>query len=131
MIIFTNKFLDIELNKEKSLFIWSWKADTNYMTPEELFEYCQIIADNIMLYECQYLISDGTNMQFIITPEYQEKIFKIIAPVVSFVKKFAHILPSEFVANIAARQIWEEDHKGTYVEKYFSSLEEAKEWLFQ
>jgi len=101
------------------------------MNPKELFEYCQIIADNIMLHQCQYLISDGTDMQFIITPEYQEKIFKIIAPVVGFVKKFAHILPQEFVANIAARQIWEEDHKGAYAEQYFASLKAAKDWLFE
>ena len=128
--IFDDKFLTLELDSEKSIFIYTWKATSEDLTLDELLRESKIILSSFLESRAEYIIGEDTNFRYAISPAVQVEMNKSILSVLNRtqVKKFAHVESTETITQLGITQFFDENADKIYEDKYFDKLKDAMEW---
>lgn len=128
--IYDNKYLRFDLDTEKSIFMYTWKATSEEITLEELFVEGKRILEAVLQSKVRSFISHDTDFKFPLIPEVQVEINKSILTHLnnSTIKKFAHVNSTEIITQLSVEQFFDENVNKTYEDKYFDNLEDAINW---
>ena len=130
--IFENKYLILNHDEEKSVFMYTWKSTSEDLEEKELLIEAQKILENVLKSKCQNIIGNDTDFKFPMSPDLQEELNNAILTNLNggAIKKFAHVISTDFIAQLSAEQFHEENTKKTYEDEFFGTLEEAKKWIY-
>jgi len=131
MEIYKSEFWTISFDNETKIICPTWYPEsvslTDVLYREEMLNYTDIVEQ----YKPQKALIDNTLFGFPITPELQEwtnnELFPRILAV--GVKRVALIMPQELLTQFGLEQVMEEAHGLEFETRYFSDLENGKEWL--
>ena len=130
-ILLENDYFILEQEKENSIFIYAWKSNSENLKLKGFLAEAQKILEIALKSGCTSIIGNDTELNFSMPPELQVQINKtVITKLNGVINYFAHILSKDYILQLAAEQLFEENTEKTYEEKYFHSLEEAKEWIY-
>ncbi len=131
MIIFNNKYVEFNFDKENSIFRMNWKTKTENASQEDFKAWNREVVENIELYNPKNVLSDNRNYLFIIVPELQEwSVVNIFVPMQKAgVRKLAMLLSPELFAQVSLEQFADEYGKDDIVVKYFNDENQATNWL--
>ena len=129
-IIHTSDYLTLELDVNKPILMATWKEETSEMSKEKFMNEGAVIIQNALKNKVSNIIGNNTNFRFAITPDMQEKMSKNSLAKInnSSIKKFAHIASAEVIAQLSVEQLFEENSKKTYLDKYFDNVDDAIKW---
>lgn len=104
------------------------------MTDEQAKEIWIEYASFICKYKPKNICTNGQNFNFVIIPEMQEWLDKNVSKVAvenGLIKK-ANIVSSDFFAQVAIQQLFEEKNSlGRFKIEYFDNEEDAKDWILK
>lgn len=127
---FSNEFIDIKVDLNKSLFTWKWKKKSAELSESEFLKFAEIVAKEAVLNKCAYILDDAVEFMFPVNPELQEKVGKeMIVLINPFVKKMAHVYSVDLLTSLTQDQLWAENTERKYHEEFFSNIKEAEKWL--
>ena len=130
-LLLENDYFILEQEKENSIFIYAWKSNSENLKLKDFLAEAQKILEIALKSGCTSIIGNDTELNFSMPPELQVQINKtVITKLNGVINYFAHILSKDYILQLAAEQLFEENTEKTYEEKYFYSLEEAKEWIY-
>ena len=129
--IYENDYLHIQVDEEKSLYLYKWKDIGKEMELSVFLHEASKLLENFINNPCKYTIADSTKLQVIIPPVVQEKMNKNILEKLNntTLKKYAHIISSDLITELSQEQMFSENIKKTYEDKYFKTIEEANDWF--
>ena len=130
--IFENEYLIFNHDEEKSIFLFIWKSESENLTKEKFVKEAQMILEIGLKLKCKYIIENNTNFKFPMSPDLQEEMNKSILTNLngSIITKLAHVISKDFISQLSSEQFYDENINKTYEDKFFETLEEAKEWIY-
>lgn len=129
--IYENDYLIVKIDKSKSIYYWEWKEKSEELNNETFMMQGTKLLEEFLKSNCTRLISNALNSRFPISPALQEVLAKQLLSVLNGkVDKVAHVLAKELIVGLSTEQTWEEN-KSTYQDKFFYTLEEALEWIYE
>ncbi len=129
--IYENDYLIVKIYKSKSIYYWEWKKKSEELNNETFMMQGTKLLEEFLKSNCTRLISNALNFRFPISPALQEVLAKQLLSVLNGkVDKVAHVLAKELIVGLSTEQTWEEN-KSTYQDKFFYTLEEALEWIYE
>lgn len=116
--MFTNWFIETADMDEKEFIIEmeAWLETTSKVKPEKIYDYC-------------------VNFVYPISPDEQVWMAHLLNPkwIALGVKKYAHIVPEEFITNLSVEQMFDEFFQmnlpNQFEISHFSNEQVAKNWL--
>jgi hypothetical protein len=130
--IFSNEFLMVQLDEQYNVLYWEWTTRDQEFTDEQFLSHCHILLDYVLDFHCAYLLENAYNSRFKISVELQEKFAnEILIHLNDVVKKMAVVNSSELVTSMSNEQWYDEVDDKQFTDRYFSSLDEAKRWLYK
>jgi len=129
--IFENNYLTIELDSEKSIFIYTWTSESENFSIEALFTEANRVLTTALENDVRNVIANDLDFKFCITPDLQTKINETMLAKLNNtkIKKFAHIMSSEFISQLSVEQLFQENVYKTYEDRYFDNLSSALAWI--
>jgi len=129
----STKFTFRQFITEKQQVNSKWLASTKNMTMEEFKKEMLDICEYYLDIKPKKLLSDATEMAFLVTPDLQEWVASTISPqfVKAGIKKVAFLVPKEIFAQVALEQMGDEskNNKVPLAVQYFDNKEKANFWL--
>ncbi len=134
MNVHESQYVSRFIDEENQLVISTWLETTENMTTREFKEEMQSLADLIKEKKIKFVLSITKELRFTIVPELQQWILDVIAPqfIEAKIEKQAIIIPQEFIAQLSMEQTIDdvENINHHHQSKFFSEIEDAKNWLF-
>lgn len=132
--VYKGRFMYIEYDKANSVLFSRWD-NSDKMTEDdfrtEMIEYRDFASKN----KVQNYLVDNTAMYFAISPALQVWVNENVFPFTMHpeVRKFAMVMPEDFIAQIALEQTIEEGEKtiGAVKTRYFDTLAKAQTWILE
>jgi len=130
--LFKSKFVSIDYSKEKELLSAKWTGNDEDLDDATLKSLFLKFADFIKFYKPQLIITDEVDRKIPYSIELQNWIANTTANAAISIglKRFAIVLPKEFIAELSTEQTVEELPTIPFELKFFQSIEEAYSWLF-
>jgi 6-pyruvoyl-tetrahydropterin synthase len=132
--IYKSPNLIIEYDPENKMIITTWIVkDLNFTTEDfkrELMHYLDAVQGR----EVHSFLIDTREYNFPLTPEISQWIIENITPKLeqAGVKKFAYVLPKEFVSRIGVELLIDEAQKESkIIRRFFEDYDQAKQWLIK
>jgi hypothetical protein len=114
----------------------TWHEHTRDMTEEDFRKEMLLWAEIVQLKKPIYLVDDCRKFFYTIAPLAQKWSAQLQNQtlVKCGLKKYAHIAPEEFIANLATMQYFDEFFEmklpGQFPVEHFSQIQAAEHWLF-
>jgi len=130
--LFKSKFVNIDYSKEKELILAQWSGNDEDLDEENLKSLILKFADFIKFYKPQLIVADEAERKIPYHIELQKWIANTTASAAISIglKKFAIVLPIEFIAGLSTEQTVEELPTIPFELKIFQNIEEAYSWLY-
>lgn len=129
--LFQNKYVTLSYDSQKSFFLMVFKRETEYLTTEQYKADMLKCADFMRNNPHNRFLTDLTYFYFILNSELQrwinQEAFNYPEPPDY---RTAVVVSSDFVSQIGVEQMAEERPNADRTIQYFTTLEEAKKWLF-
>ncbi len=108
-----------------------WKDYTAQMNAEQFVAECKEQIHLFASNNASKLYSDSRSFNYPISPDQQAWLDNELLPqlIASGITKWALIYPEEFIAQLSVNQLLEEENSQTVNINFFSSTNEAEEWL--
>lgn len=135
-LISKSKFADRFYDDTKYLIKSVWKPSTEFMTESAYKQEMLSAVEQVRKYPSTYFLVYAQQFKYIISPELQLWTAELIAaPIAKLgVRRFAYIVPDEFIAALSVEQTIQESNSLALDRKYefyyFSEEKEAIRWLF-
>lgn len=127
--LYESKYKTTYYEPELSLItnIWTPEDMVDEKFQEEILGWVELVEK----YKPKFLIADTSNFGYAVGIEMQEWTNTQVFPrlIAAGVKKFAIVESKEMLAQLSLEQTMEEEDTGAFMHKFFSSIDEAKEWL--
>ena len=126
--IFESKFKKTSFDSAKALMINTWTdaemTDDDFKT--EILSWAELVEK----YKPSKMIADTTKYNYLNTPESQTWTGTVIFPrlISAGMKKFAIIIPTDILKQMALEQTMDEEKSGTLATSYFDSISKAEQW---
>ena len=130
-IAYEDDYLFLQKDTAKSLYVYSWKPPHKDLSLEEFSIKAAKILEVALESNIKYVIANGPDFALAIPPELQEELNKNLLHKINgtIIKKVAHVVARDIFSQVSVSQLFDENIKKTYQEKYFDSYEEAEEWV--
>jgi hypothetical protein len=131
MEVYKSNTLTIEIDKDNSILFYQWNAQSEYLSQENFLIEAQRIHDEILENKVYNVLADDRNFFYTVVPEIQEFLAKHLLTSLNKhgLKKFAHVQSSEMIAQLSVEQVFEENTEAVYIDKYFDTIDNAKNWI--
>lgn len=136
LFILDNAFQTIEYDTQNDIIYNKWKPSTEQMTTEEYKTHLTLLLREGDTRHTKYVLSDATEMKFMILPELQ--IWGAIAIAESIerngnFKKCAIIQSVDIFVQVGLQQMMEEEQANVtpFQIQYFNDMEKAKIWILK
>jgi hypothetical protein len=128
--VLESEYFILEQDKAQSIFIVTWKSSSENINPVDLPQHAGKIISTIIQGGFQYFIANDVEFKVPITPEIQDKLnANLVNKLNGVIKKFAHVSSSEMISQLSLEQLFDENKKHSYEDRFFSTLEEALSWV--
>jgi hypothetical protein len=134
--IYESKYSQHQFDAEKNTLYSNWFTSTGDMTSEEFKSEMKAWLKATETTKPEKIYDYCVNFVYPIIPEEQVWMAHLLNPnwIEYGVKKYAHIVPIEFIINLSVEQMFEEfflmNLPNQFEIKHFSVEAEAQEWLF-
>ncbi len=132
MEIFRSRYQVHHYQDDDKMLYNVWTTETVNMNGEIFKEQEKSLLDNIASFKPKYILSDGRDFNFPISPIMQqwmnEEAQKIYQGAQT--QRIAIVLPIEFISQLSVTQFFDAIEPNQTETRYFSSINEAKHWLF-
>lgn len=132
-IIKETEFATYHYFSAKKLFIYEFKSATERMTTEQFQEFILETRQLSGYLKPHYIIGNALNQLFIVDPGIQQWVVTQLGTEWSGngLKKYAHIIASDFVAGLSAEQTVRTNNEipNTFEIKLLKSMQEALDWI--
>lgn len=130
---FENDFVSITYEEERSFISFIYKPSDKEIEDEDFRHNMTVYGDIALEHKPIRLLVDTQKGTYTVPPETQEWVAKVIAPKTISLKKMAFLVHPDIFAQVATEQMMEEEGIIDKYEapRYFQSLEEAEDWLFE
>jgi hypothetical protein len=131
MEVYKSSTLTIGIDKDNSILFYQWDAQSEYLSQEDFLREAQIIHDEILKNEVYNVLADDRNFFYPVVPEIQELLAKHLLTSLNKhgLKKFAHVQSGEMISQLSIEQLFEENIDAVYIDKYFDTIDNAKDWI--
>lgn len=137
--LYKSKYAQHLYGEEESTLYTDWFKETEYMTKEDFKIEMEAWLEASKKVNPKKIYDYCTNFIYPINPEEQVWMAHLLNPgwIQVGVKKYAHIVPEEFIANLSVEQMFEEFDKmnldNQFEIRHFADnkSEEDKKWLFE
>lgn len=128
--IFEDEFIIFEIDFYKSIYKFIWKPQSENLTLEKLFEYAKRSLSTVQQYNIKNVIAVNTDFNFAVVPKVQEELNKSIFTALNngSVCKFAHVISPDLIVQLSLEQMYDDNIKKTYEDKYFDNMNDAIKW---
>ncbi len=128
--IFDNEYIKLEMDLQKSLYIYTWKPESEFMTIENMFEYAKISFDTVKMYSIRNVIASGKDFKFPVVPAIQDKLNESIFNALNkgSIRKFAHVVSRDILSRMSLEQLFDDIKEKTFQDMYFEDLSQAIAW---
>ena len=130
--VYKGRFIYIEYDGASSVMFSKWN-NSDQMTEDDFRSEMIKYKDFALANKVQNYLVDNTEMYFAISPTLQIWVNENIFPFTMHpeTRKFAIVMPEDFIAQISLEQTIEEGEKtiGTVQTRYFDTLEKAQTWI--
>ncbi len=136
-VLHESKYAAHQYDEETNTLYSEWFVETKDMKDEEFKEAMEVWLKVSQQVRPEKIYDYCCNFIYPITPENQIWMAHLLNPgwIGAGVKKYAHIVPEEFIANLSVDQMFEEFSlmrlDNQFEIKHFSDEEKAKSWLFE
>ncbi len=132
--IYKDKYVEIFIGIDRSLIFDVWQEDSINMEEEDFKEIMYVWRDTILRHQICLALTDTRNMNYPVTPDLQDWISgEITNPVYKKgFEKQAFVMPQAFIQKLVIEQVVDEASivsKNIESSRYFTTIEEAEEWL--
>jgi len=130
--LFKNELNQITYDEERSTISYIYFSDPEEKLTDEGFKKTMIFyGEMVQQYKPERLFVDFGDSPFIITPELQEWTAKEVAPMTMCLRKLAFVVSTDIFSHVSTEQMMgEEGIAENYDPRYFTSVDEAKAWLW-
>ncbi len=129
-ILHKDQFSEMLFDEQKGIFYHNMFPETKNMEEEDFKEMLITWKNFVNLYKADKATIDSKNLFFPMTPEIQQWIVdEINAKVTIENTKTAFLMPEDFILTLAAEQYIDEANDTGRETRYFSTIEEAEDWL--
>jgi hypothetical protein len=130
--LINNKFASVFYFEDTKLYKTTWTEKTSDMTELEMKTEIETTAKLLVEYKPLYFLADDSKREYIYNVESQKWVANTLANacIMAGVKKFAIIMPLDFITELSTEQTAEEAPELPFRLKFFKSEQEAMEWLF-
>ncbi len=128
-----NNYYEVQFDKDKLLISGSWKEGTENMTEKELRDTVEMVIEQILKHKPGYFSTDDRKRAYVYSLETQKWVAQRYAQACINValKKFALILPTDFISQLSTEQTVDEAGSLPFDLRYFDSTSEALQWFDQ
>ena len=131
MEVFNNQFLKISYDAENKICIGEWTKATEHASSDEFKQWNDELVQKIKQNKSTSFLGNTLDYQFIISPELQEwsskNVFGKFAA--AGITKMALIVTDGVFQQISLEQLVDEYEGGNIETKYFTNMDNAKQWL--
>jgi len=137
-LLHQSNFAKHEYDTENQILYSDWFPETEHMTVDDFKYEVQRWGEISKGIPLTYIYDDCCNFLYTINPEEQVWMAHQLNPiwVAAYVKKYAHIVPKEFITSLAVEQLFDEffamNLENQFELKHFGNdqTKEAYQWLF-
>lgn len=128
---FESKYLNISWCEEFLYLFIDWQPESSQMKEVNFKDQIKGERAAVDKFSPKYIIANTIDFGFPITPDLQEWHNNFLFPIFKKVgiKKLAIIVSKDLFAQISIEQMMEENKEINMVTRYFTSFEEAKDWM--
>lgn len=128
---YNSEYLTINYNKSLSLIEFRWKPQSAELSDDIIKSEFLKEVELCEKYNPKNLLINTKDFQYVITPELQEWTDNSIFPkyIEAGVKQIAIVVGEDIFANVSVEQTMDEENASTIQSEYFTSEEDAIEWL--
>ncbi len=130
--VYKSRFMYIEYDEANSMMLSHWD-NSDQMAEDDFRSEMIVYKDFAFTHKVQNYLVDNRIMYFAISPALQVWVNENIFPFTMHpqAKKFAIVMPEDFIAQIALEQTIEEGEKtiGAVQTLYFDTLDKAQNWI--
>lgn len=134
MIIYKSKYKQLSFDAERQEVLYVMKPKTEELDDKTHRKEVTRATQAMQKHKVKFVICDFTAFFFINTPETQQWMIEVIAPlwVEIGVEKLAIIMPKEFFANLGIKQLTydaSQEANLPYQQAFFENYAEARTWF--
>lgn len=137
--LYKSKYAEHKFDQEQNTMHTDWFEETKNMSSEDFKKEMHAWLEASQKVNPEKIYDYCVNFIYPITPDEQVWMAHLLNPgwIATGVKKYAHVVPKEFIANLSVEQMFEEfDNmklENQFEIKHFADdeVEKAKDWLFE
>lgn len=131
-VIYESDYQHYALNQDKSYLQASWSEKSLEMTDQDFKDEMEIELKYVEEFNIKNYLINTLNFRFIIKPDLQTWTDQYVNVKLDELglKKLAYVVSQDYIAQLSIKQTMEESVKQNYDTRFFTSTEEAEEWLF-
>lgn len=125
------QFIKISFDAKRSLYKSEWASESASITEEEIRAQILLAAEHVKQSAPIFYLGDDSNRHFVYSVDIQKWVAETLAMacIQAGVKKFAILMPDDFLAEISTEQTAEEAKNLPIEVKYFKNENDAIEWF--
>jgi len=130
--IYESNFQYLTLDQAQHYLKADWSTQSETMVDQDFKDEMEAELKYVEKHKVTKYLIDTLNFRFVINPELQEWTDKHVNKKLDELglKKLAYIVSEDFISQLSIKQTMNESEKQNYETRFFTSLEEAKSWLF-
>ncbi|TAD95285.1 MAG: hypothetical protein EAZ97_15755 [Bacteroidetes bacterium] len=124
-------FFVVEFDEKMGLLKSKWLPASSEITENEIKEEINLVTDFILVHKPKYCLSDNSTQGFVFNIDIQNWVAATLA--MAFIqvglKKFALLMPVDFITGLALEQTVEEAGNLPFELQYFKDEKDALTWM--
>ncbi|GAB4404709.1 MAG: hypothetical protein OHK0053_30290 [Microscillaceae bacterium] len=129
-----NRYTQVFFENENALLHNVYKAESEWLEDDSFKKLMGDIQELAVQYQPSCYLVNTLNFRFVMAPDVQEWMTQMYVPrlISAGIKKYALIVPQAFITQLSIEQVVEdaqEVHQDIFKIQYFSSENDAREWL--
>lgn len=130
--IYDSNYQSYKLNQEQNYLIAHWTLESERMRDQDFKDEMEVEIEFVKKFNIKYYLIDTLNFRFIINPELQSWTDEYVNVKLDELglKKLAYVVSEDYIAQLSIQQTMNESVKNNYKTQFFTSMQEAENWLF-